>query len=640
MKTILIGIIPAIGALMVKRLFDKIGLGNMFKMEGALMSGVAAAGKLSGTGDYASAITKNTMSGIRNAGNKMGSKMGKDGLGDKFADADMKKMTKVTSKALLNPVGSAKKSKKALSDSRDKLLDKKDSLKNSLVEKSSDPTHKLGYAKKLKNKIFNNKDIPDDIRELIDNNDGRAIFAAKLRAEGKTELEISEIMGISGSDKSDNYKPNNDGDYHATSAKAQDRIKNLDAKIENAKSTKEKYKYINDDYMSRITSMKSKSGFGNLDIEDVAETRKGLASQYGVGEGNVILADGGVPPIIGLNTTGKQKAYLSDDLENNKKILSNPIHYLPNNVKERLNGESDEAYSSRLHLALSDAGLYDENKNTYVDMLKHFNISDSDILKQMAGEQSKVLDSAVISVSSKDSLRLNNFSKAFDDKKKDLEKRALLALDEALAVTNQTAYTSLKSGIYNDFANSVNVEVEKALATANKDGMDDRVKNEFLKEHGRNIMGIAEKASELISEKFQSELTLRESMLADAFLSGSEEVQRQIKYDLEEIVKVRDNFASQNELLLTTLSQSLNEVSIQNLANVQEMVASQTKLLVDLSNQTQQSAKITLNNFDNHLTKGNDPFKAKLEPPKSTDKWKSAAEKFLKTSMDLERYSG
>lgn len=469
MKTLIIGFSPLIAGLLVRKIFKMLGLGDLTKLSGALMSGAAGVGKLAGDKGFGGRMTDGMDKSIKAQGNKLGKRIGKEGLGDNIADGSILKAAKVMSGHALHPRKAMATAKKHKEDAQiAKHL--KDKEKNELKDKRQG--HLDDIAAKRAGKV---KALEDKNLEAISDKDLKDEIDSGSAAGMITGVGVSKTGKLSSKDPANKKKKGkiNDSLTNQNTTTDQEGMEKL------ANERNKSQKIILDEYKGKDRNKAIKNiyderaaltmGHANLDgrkmsSADTEATLKQLSQITGLPTGNISLPNNGLPPLLGIGSNGT-KMVLPNDVDQARNIARMPYNYYPESETRRRTGESEEARSGRLHQLMISKGDYDPAKNVYTDMVAKHNISDTDIKLAMSGSPSK-LDTIKVEVNSSQSAHAASWSKQFDasiavsaakelrahnaelDKKVEIHRVVLNSASEPIAmkVKSDEVFTIIDSG--------------------------------------------------------------------------------------------------------------------------------------------------------------------------------------------------
>ena len=418
MKTLLIGFSPLIAGLLVKKIFEVLGLGALLKLSGALMSGAAGVGKLAGDTTFGDRHATKIDKSIVNHGNKFGKKIGKENLGENIANGSLAKAALVMGKHATNPRKAKATLKKHKEDAQiAKHLEQKDKAEK--ADKRQGHLQEIADKRNGKISSLSSKEketLSDaDLKEEIDSGTAAAmVTGVGVSKTGELSSKNPQNKNKLGKVNETLTSQNTTTDQEYMEKTAVDRKKSEELELEQHKG-KDKQKAIKNIYDDRANSIISNSGLEGrtLSPADVKATAELISKMTGVPVGNISLPNNGLPPLVGLGGNGA-KMTLPSDIEQARSIASMPYHYYPESETRRRAGESEEARSGRLHQLMISKGDYDPAKNVYTDMVAKHNISDSDIKLAIAGAASR-LDTIKIEVNSSQSASAANWSKQFDN---------------------------------------------------------------------------------------------------------------------------------------------------------------------------------------------------------------------------------
>ena len=417
MKNILIGFSPLIAGLLVKKIFKVLGLGELMKLSGALMSGAAGVGKLAGDHEFGTKHAANIDKGISKHGNKIGKKFGNDKLGDNIANGSLASAAKVMTKHATNPRGALAKAKHHKENAaiakhlnEEAKLEKKNKRNEHLTAITDKRAAKI---KSLEEKSPQSSQA-HNVEELESDSAVGMIAAVGVAKEKNFTDHNPDAKNKTGKVAEALTGQNFTEDNLAMELTARNRRQSEEITINQHKGKKDARKAINNVYNNRAEEIISNSGLGGRALSEIdrAATTKQIAKITGLPAGNISLPNNGFPPLLGLSSSGA-KMILPENLDQARNIASLPYHYYPDEIKRRRLGESEEAHSGRLHQIMISKGDYDPVKNVYTNMVSKNGISDSDIKLAIAGTVSK-LDVLNIEVNSSQASNATTWSKQFD----------------------------------------------------------------------------------------------------------------------------------------------------------------------------------------------------------------------------------
>ena len=469
MKTLIIGFSPLIAGLLVRKIFKMLGLGDLTKMSGALMSGAAGVGKLAGDKTFGSRMSDGMDKSIKTQGNKLGKRIGKEGLGDKIADGSLLKAAAVMSGHALQPrkaMAKAKQHKEDAKIAKHLAQEEKNKLKNERQGHLDD----IEAKRNMKVKALEKKDAvansDGDLQKEIDSSTAAGMI---------TGVGVSKTGKLASNDPANKKKKGKINDSltnqnTSTDAKAMEELartrKESEKVILNEFTGKDGKKALKNIYDERALETMGHAGLGGkkMSSADSQATLKQLSQITGLPTGNISLPNNGLPPLLGIGSNGT-KMVLPSDVDQARNVARMPYNYYPESETKRRTGESEEARSGRLHQLMISKGDYDPAKNVYTDMVAKHNISDNDIKLAMSGSPSK-LDNIKIEVNSSQSANAATWSRQFDastaasaakelrahnaalDKKVEIQRVVLNSASEPIAmkVKSDEVFTIIDSG--------------------------------------------------------------------------------------------------------------------------------------------------------------------------------------------------
>jgi hypothetical protein len=469
MKTLIIGFSPLIAGLLVRKIFKMLGLGDLTKLSGAVMSGAAGVGKLAGDKTFGSRMADGMDKGIKSQGNKLGKRIGKEGLGDNIADGSLLKAAKVMSGHAMHPRKARAKAKQHREDAKiAKHLreEEKNKLKKERDGHLKDITAKRdGKVKALEDKNLEASSDKDLKNEIDSNSAAGMITGVGVSKTGKLISNDPANKNKKGkiNDSLTNQNTTTDKGAMEELAKTREESEKI---ILDEFTGKDRKKAIKNIYDERALETIGHAGLGGRKMSpvDTDATLKQLSQITGLPTGNISLPNNGLPPLLGLGSNGT-KMVLPNDVDQARNIARMPYNYYPESETKRRTGESEEARSGRLHQLMISKGDYDPGKNVYTDMVAKHNISDTDIKLAMAGSPSK-LDTIKIEVNSSQSANAASWSRQFDasiavsaakelrahnaelDKKVEIQRVVLNSASEPIAmkVKSEEVFTIIDSG--------------------------------------------------------------------------------------------------------------------------------------------------------------------------------------------------
>lgn len=592
MRYFLLAFAPVLGGFLVKKLFSMVGLGDVFKLSGALTSGIAGAGKLGGDQNIGSRFSSGFNEKITKQGNKLGKKIGKEELGKSIAEGNILKATKFSTKGIFSPVKSTKKGLKHASDM-------KEHYKDSKSEKVKiDGLVKKGY-KKLKNKN-SSSNYDNEIEALMDGSP-LAIATATVATTGRgSALDIDK----KGENKFQGKKGvvRNSSELRKNSHQNRENIKAASAN----RDYDGKKKLKNDYYLKQVGDLKRSSPTSNITEGDYDETLNSISSEYNIQKGKVILPTNGMPPIVGISSDPNKKVNIAKDFDSTKELLQNPIHYLPDNFKSRIKGETDNAYSLRLHSALSEMGLYDSSSGQYADMLDKFSISDSDIENLMVGNNSRI-NTLELDLNSNIRSETKSFSKEYDlIERSEIEARiestkklALAHLKSQLDILDMPL-SSLSNSELNSYHSSETLSKINSLPKSQQEKEISRLIESFEDDINKEVKKVLDKKS--------AELQVISYSLANKINTAGEEEKKDI---IEQINKLEDEYQNYNSQMENSVKEAIASLNSNYIENVEIVTGSITRLLSNQINEVNSSNNITKQIADVKVVRNDDAFNFK-----------------------------
>ena len=601
------------------------GLDKMLTLSGALMSGVAGAAKIGGDKQMGDKLTSGFEGGLKKHGNKLGKKLGKGDIGTALAEGNVTKATKFLGKSAANPYKAGQKALKHGSDVKGKVTGDLKTLKdnNKTLSKSK------AAILKMKER---NKNIDNNVAVGIANGNPNAVFggALKMKAANLKDRNIANgvLSGTEGADKSGKRnKIFAKGDNAIELATAHDTRKNsLMAQQDGLQGYNEKQQLAAQHQEMMVSRMIGSGGLSDMTELDVESTRAGLGDEFGISQDNIIVPTNGLPPLVGLSTAEMGFAKFGKDFESNKELLRNPMHYLADKDKQRLGGESDDAYSARVHLALESAGMYNPDTNAYVDCIDKFNINDSDIALAMSGDTS-MLQNYKIDVSGKARSQSVKYSKLHDER---------VAKQNALMITTTKGFLESQvaaavSSLNQNIANT-NFDVEapqllESVKSTNYTGLSSAEKEKLVKEATTKLGSIIQSTVKEISEKKLAECNALSYIAGDKFTNASDK-------EKEELLKLanslQDEASNYERLQNEDINSMIASINTENFEqNFEEVFKSIERTLASKKNDVNQSNLIASKQYENYqiAEKSKLSYTSKIESSNTSKKMASASKR-------------
>ena len=446
-----------------------LGLGDLTKLSGGLMSAAAGVGKLAGDKTFGSKMADGMDKGIKSQGNKLGKKIGKEGLGDNIADGSILKAAKVMSGHALHPRKAMAKAKQHREDAKiAKHLEQEE--KNNLKNKRDGHLDDIEAKRNKKLKALEGTDVvamsDNDLKQEVDSSTAAGMI---------TGVGVSKTGKLASNDPANKKRKGkvNDSLTNQNTTTDKEGMEELARKRKEGERVilseftgKDGQKALKNIYDERAFQTMGWAGLGGskLSPADTQATLKQLSNITGLPTGNISLPNNGLPPLLGIGSNGT-KMVLPSDVDQARNIARMPYNYYPESETRRRTGESEEARSGRLHQLMISKGDYDPGKNVYTDMVAKHNISDNDIKLAMSGSPSK-LDTIKIEVNSAQSANAATWSRQFDastaasdakelrahkaslDKKVEIQRVVLNSASEPIAmkVKSDEVFTIIDSG--------------------------------------------------------------------------------------------------------------------------------------------------------------------------------------------------
>jgi len=625
MKLFLLAFSPVLSGFLVKKLMGFLGLDKMLTLSGALMSGVAGAAKIGGDSQMGDKLASGFDGGLKKHGNKLGNKLGKGDIGTALAEGNVTKATKFLGRSAANPYKAGQKALKHGSDVKGKLTGDLKTFK--------DNSKSISKAKaailKMKEK---NKNIDNDVAVGIANGNPNAFFggAVKMKASSLTDRNVANgiLSGNEGANKLSNIKKSFARGEGATEVANSHEIRknSLMAQQDSLQGYNEKQQLAAQHQEMMVSKMIGSGGLEDMTELDVEATRKGLGQEYGISSDNIIVPTNGLPPLVGLSTSDMGFAKLGNDFDSNKDILRNPMHYLSDKDKQRLSGESDDAYSARVHLALESAGMYNPETNAYVDCIEKFNINDSDIALAMSGDTS-MLQNYKIDVSGKARAQSVQYSKLHDEK---IAKQNALMLSTTKGFLESQVAAAVSSLTQNLAVTNFDVEAPGVLENVkgtNFTGLSSAEKEKLVKDATNRMGSILESTVKELTEKKLAECNALSYVAGDKYASASDQ-------EKAELTKLADNLQKEaldyERLQTEEIGKILSSLNVNNFENdFEEVYKSIERTISSKKNDVNQSNLIASKQYENYQIseKAKLSYTTKIESSNTSKKMVSASKR-------------